>query len=158
MLTAQDNICVRLPLFTALSRSEQQNKRIQLELHVFEAKPPKVQSRAAAGMYFKGKPRPHRALSVKRSNHSFEQLFFLSPATFSYHPLVPHQPDLLSVFMSWPVYRKLKLICPLPRAEIVGNPTVSELSNCFDSPLFFFFFPSPFPPQALETRVVYERV
>lgn len=101
---------------------------------------------AAAGMCFKGKPRPHRALSVKRSNHSFEQLFFLFPATFSYHPLVPHQPDLLPVFMSWPVYRKLKLICPLPRVEIVGNPTVSELSNCFDSSLFFFFFFSVTPP------------
>lgn len=101
----------------------------------------------------RGKPRPHRALSVKRSNHSFEQLFFLSPATFSYHPLVPHQPDLLPVFMSWPVYRKLKLICPLPRVEIVGNPTVSELSNCFDSSPPFFFFPSlpPFSPPALET-------
>lgn len=101
----------------------------------------KEPSRAAAGMCFKGKPRPHRALSVKRSNHSFEQLFFLSSAIFSYHPLVRHQPDLLPVFISWPVYHKLKLICPLPRVEIVGNPTVWELSNCFDSSLFFFRHP-----------------
>lgn len=88
-----------------------------------------------------GKPPIHRALSVKRSNHSFVQFFFLSSATFSYHPLVPYQPDLLSVFISWPMYHKLKLSCPLPRVEIVGNPTVWELLNYFDSSLFFSITP-----------------
>lgn len=92
-------------------------------------------------MCFKGKPRPHRAPSVKRSNHSFEQLFFLSSAIFSYHPLVPHQPDLLPVFISWPVYHKLKLICPLPRVEIVGNPTVESFQTVLTGPSFFFRHP-----------------
>lgn len=88
----------------------------------------KTSKRAILQLYwnvFKGKPPVYRALSVKRSNHSFVQsFFFLSSATFSYHPLVPYQPDLLPLFISWPVYHKLKLSCPLPRVEIVGNPTV----------------------------------
>lgn len=69
------------------------------------------------------------------------QCFFLSSATFSYHPLVPYQPDLLPVFIHWPMYHKLKLSCSLPRVEIVGNPNVWELLNYFDSSLFFSITP-----------------
>jgi len=88
-----------------------------------------------------GQPPIHRALSTKRSNHSFVQSFFLPFATFSYHPLVPHQPDLLPLFIHWPMYHKLKLSCPLPHVEIVGNPTIWALLNCFDRFLFFSITP-----------------
>lgn len=120
------------------------------EIHVLKGKTSERAVLQECRNVFKGKPPLHRALSVKRSNHSFVQFFFLSSATFSYHPLVPYQPDLLPVFISWPMYHKLKLSCPLPRVEIVGNPTVWELLNYFDSSLFF-----PSPPWALETGVVY---
>lgn len=96
-----------------------------------------------------GQPPIHKALSVKRSNHSFVPFFFLPSPTFSYHPLVPHQPDLLLVFISWPMYHKLKLSCPLPHVEIAGNLTVWAFLNYFDRSLFF-----PPPPWTLETDVV----
>lgn len=85
---------------------------------------------------------------MKRSNYSFVQFFFLPSATFSYHPHVPHQPDILPVFISWPMYYKLKLSCPLPHVEIVGYSAIWALLNYFDR---FLFFPSP--PWALETAV-----
>lgn len=87
-----------------------------------------------------GQPPIHKALSVKRSNHSFVKLFFLPFPAFSHHSLVPHRPDLHHVFISWPLHHKLKLSCPLTHVEIAGNPTISGLLNHFDrSP----FFPPP---------------